>query len=330
MDFLGKDIAPLGMGCWPIGGEMYDGDTPIGYSGTDDATSIRTIHAALDAGIRLFDTAAAYGAGHADRLLAQALRGRDDVVIVSKVGIPINETTKRLEIGTPATPDMILPQIEACLRRLERDQIDVMLLHLNALPPAEALPLFEQMEIARERGLIASYGWSTDMVRNVEAMAARPGFSTVEFARNMLIDADAIQAVTAEHDLYRLIRSPLGMGMLTGRYSSRNPITANDIRKSGQVRTDYFEDGQPKPEFLAALDAARDLLTTAGRSLTQGALCWLWAKDAHNIPVPGARTVEQITDSAGALAHGPLPADVMAEIDRHLPKSLILKGDQPR
>jgi aryl-alcohol dehydrogenase-like predicted oxidoreductase len=213
---------------------------------------------------------------------------------------------------------------------LERDQIDVMLLHLNALPPADAQPLFEQMEVARARGLIASYGWSTDVVRNVEAMAGQPGFQTVEFARNMLIDATEIQTVTARHDLYRLIRSPLGMGMLTGRYSGANPITVNDIRKSGQVRTDYFEDGQPKPDFLAALDATRELLTTGGRSLTQGALCWLWAKEAENIPVPGARTEAQITDSAGALAQGPLPADVMAEIDKHLPASLIMKGDQPR
>lgn len=330
MDFMGKKIAPMGMGCWPIGGAMYDGDTPIGYSGTDDDTSIRTIHAALDNGLRLFDTAAAYGAGHADRLLAKALKGRDDVVIVSKVGIPIDETKKQVMIGDPPPADTIIPAIEACLRRLERDQIDVMLLHLNALPPEQASPLFEQMEVARDRGLIASYGWSTDVVSNVTAMATRPGFQVVEFAMNMLIDAADIQATTVQHGLHRLIRSPLGMGMLTGRYTADNQITSDDIRKNGQARTDYFADGRPKPEFLDALNAARELLMSGGRTLPQGALCWLWGKDPANIPVPGARTVEQITDSAGALEHGPLPADVMAEIETLLPDDLILKGDQPR
>ena len=65
MKFLNKEIAPLGMGCWPIGGPMFSGSQSLGYSNTNDDESIRTIHAALAGGITLFDTAAAYGAGHA-------------------------------------------------------------------------------------------------------------------------------------------------------------------------------------------------------------------------------------------------------------------------
>jgi len=81
MDILGKTFAPLGMGCWPIGGEMYRDGQTVGYSRSDDAESIRTIHAALDHGVTLFDTAAAYGTGHAEQLLAQALKGRDAIVV---------------------------------------------------------------------------------------------------------------------------------------------------------------------------------------------------------------------------------------------------------
>ena len=75
----------LGMGCWPIGGEMYSGDgTSLGYTNTDDAESLRAIHAALANGISLFDTAAAYGAGHSERLLARALKQAPDAKIVTK------------------------------------------------------------------------------------------------------------------------------------------------------------------------------------------------------------------------------------------------------
>ena len=91
MNFLGTDIAPLGMGCWPIGGALYAGEQPLGYVGADDKASIRTIHAALDGGITLFDTAAAYGTGHSERLLAHALKDRSEALIVTKIGIGIDE-----------------------------------------------------------------------------------------------------------------------------------------------------------------------------------------------------------------------------------------------
>ncbi|MEM1400575.1 MAG: aldo/keto reductase, partial [Pseudomonadota bacterium] len=81
MHLLGQDIAPIGLGCWPLGGAMFGAGRSLGYSGATDDESRRTIHAALDAGVRLFDTAAAYGAGHAERLLGETLGNRDDVLI---------------------------------------------------------------------------------------------------------------------------------------------------------------------------------------------------------------------------------------------------------
>ena len=72
------------------------------------------------------------------------------------------------------------------------------------------------------------------------------------------------------------------------------------------------------PEFAARLDAVRDLLTSGGRTLTQGALAWLWAKSPRTLPIPGFRTVAQVEENAGALEKGPLPDDVMAGIDAAL------------
>ncbi|MBL4811133.1 MAG: aldo/keto reductase [Rhodobacteraceae bacterium] len=312
MHFLGKEIAPLGMGCWPIGGAMFAGGQSVGYTNIDDAESTRTIHAALAAGITLFDTAAAYGAGHAERLLAGALKDRPDALVVTKIGLAINEKTKQLT-GDETDPAQVLPAIDACLSRLGRDHIDLLFLHLNALPIAQAEPLFDAMESARAAGKIRAYGWSTDFCDRVVAMADRPGFVAVEHATNVLADTPRIRNVIRENQLTALIRSPLAMGLLGGKYGAEARVPANDIRASG--RSDYFKDAQADPVFLAKLDAVRALLTSGGRSLVQGALGWLWAKGDMIIPIPGARNVEQIEGIAGALAFGALPDHVMAQIE---------------
>jgi aryl-alcohol dehydrogenase-like predicted oxidoreductase len=80
----------LGLGCWAIGGPWTAGGMPAGWGVVDDAESVRAIHLAVEAGIRFFDTAQAYGAGHSEAVLGQALQGRDDVLIATKVGLVID------------------------------------------------------------------------------------------------------------------------------------------------------------------------------------------------------------------------------------------------
>ena len=330
MNFLNQKIAPLGMGCWPIAGPMYAGDTPLGYTNADDAQSIRTIHAALDHGVTLFDTAAAYGAGHAERLLAQALKGRENVQIVTKVGIGIDEATKQLSFDPPKPSD-ILPAIDACLGRLEREAIDLVFLHLNDMPVADARPLFAAMDEARKSGKIRAYGWSTDFSKSALAMADTPGFEAIQHAMNVFLDVPRIQKAVADTGLTTLIRSPLAMGVLSGKYDANTQLSSDDIRANAMSDwADYYVDGRVNPAHLATLDHIRELLTSGGRTLVQGALGWLWAKGAQNIPIPGARTPEQIIGLAGALEHGPLPESVMAELEPLLPKEPAGAPERPR
>jgi aryl-alcohol dehydrogenase-like predicted oxidoreductase len=334
MRVLQTEVAPLGMGCWPIGGPMFGGPGfgncgTLGYANSDDAESIRTIHAALASGIRLFDTAAVYGAGHAERLLAQALKDRPEALIVTKIGIAIDEDSKML-LGEETVPEAVLPAIDRCLSRLARDRIDVLLLHLNDLPLSKAEPIFEAMRRAVEAGKIRAYGWSTDLPRSVQAVAGQKDFVAVEHAMNILLDAPLMRATVRENDLFSLIRSPLGMGLLTGKYDANSQIPPTDIRAAGNMVTAYFEDGRPSPRFLQKLDSVKELLQTDGRSLIQGALGWLWAKSDRNIPVPGARTVAQIEGIAAALAFGPLPALVVGEIDALVGEGEYADEIQPR
>ncbi len=314
MKFLETEISPLGMGCWPIGGAMYSGDQPLGYTNIDDDESIRTIHAALAAGIALFDTAPAYGAGHAERLLSRALKGRPEALIATKFGIGIDEKSKQLT-EDEAEPASVLPAIDRSLSRLGRDRIDVLLFHLNSLPVSKAKAIFDEVEKARLAGKVRSYGWSTDFAKSAAAFADRPAFVAVEHAMNVLLDAPQMRDVVRKNNLFALIRSPLAMGLLGGKYGVGDIMREDDIRATSNPRTDYFANGRANPTFLAKLDAVRELLMTDGRSLVQGAIGWLWAKDGANIPIPGARTVEQIEGLAGALSFGALPNDVMVQIE---------------
>lgn len=321
----------LGMGCWPIGGEMYANDgASLGYSNSNDAESIRAIHAALANGISLFDTAAAYGAGHSERLIASALKHASDARIVTKIGIGIDEETKQLEFGS-MTPDQVMPSIDACLNRLQRETIDLLLLHDNAMPVVQAELVFDQMETARQAGKITAYGWSTDYRERALAMADRPGFTAVEHAMNVLLDAPQLQEIVHQHGLLALIRSPLAMGLLSGKYTSGSTIAANDVRSSDQGWLQYYVHGQPNPVFLERYHAISELLQIDGRTPVQGALAWLWSRDINNIPIPGARTVQQVEGLAAAIEQGPLPPEVVAEIDTLIVRNHEVDSeDRPR
>jgi aryl-alcohol dehydrogenase-like predicted oxidoreductase len=77
----------------------------------------------------------------------------------------------------------------------------------------------------------------------------------------------------------------------------------------------YFKDGRPNPEWLKKLDAIREILTSGGRTLAQGALAWIWARSEQTIPIPGFRTVAQVEENTAAMQFGPLSAEQMREID---------------
>jgi len=320
MQFLEQTIAPLGMGCWPIGGEMYAGNQSVGYTNSNDAESIRTIHAALAGGITLFDTVAAYGAGHAERLLGTALKGRPDALVATKIGIAIDEKTKQLT-GDEIEPESVMPAIDRCLNRLERGHIDLLLLHLNELGAEQAELMFDEMERAVTAGKIRAYGWSTDFSKSLNNFIERDNFVAVQHAMNVLLDTPQVSETVADSNLVALIRSPLAMGLLSGKYDATHSFGAADIRSSTNPKTAYFVDAKANPEFLEKMHAVRALLMSDGRSMVQGALGWLWAKGDKNIPIPGARTEEQMEGLVAALAHGPLPEAAMDEIETIMARS---------
>lgn len=314
----GIKVSALGLGGWAIGGPMWAGDTPQGYGEVDDAESLRAIRRGLELGVTLFDTADCYGAGHSERLLGRALAGvRDEAVIATKFGNTFDEATR--QFGAPdLSPAYVRKACEASLRRLGTDRIDLYQLHINDAPVAAAEEAFAVCDELAGKGLIRAYGWSTDDHTRARTLAGRPAATAVQHDLNVLIDAPDVLEVCDSLDLASLNRLPLAMGLLTGKFGTGSRLPADDIRSTTPEWMQFFRDGRPAREFLDRLAAIREILTSEGRSLAQGALAWIWARGRRTVPIPGFKTVAQVEDNAGALERGPLTPAQMAEIDRLL------------
>jgi aryl-alcohol dehydrogenase-like predicted oxidoreductase len=142
-----------------------------------------------------------------------------------------------------------------------------------------------------------------------------PHFAAVQQELNVLHDGPDMLALCAQAGLASLNRSPLAMGLLSGKFSAQTRFGEGDVRGAGHGWVKHFREGAPTPEVLARLATLRDLLTTGGRTPAQGALAWILARSPHAFPIPGFKTEAQVRDNLGALEKGPLPAAVMAEID---------------
>jgi aryl-alcohol dehydrogenase-like predicted oxidoreductase len=315
----GIEVSALGMGCWAIGGPFWSGETPIGWGEVDDEESIRAIHKALDLGVNLFDTANVYGAGHSERVLSRAFAGRrTQVVIATKFNAVFDETTRQVT-GSDTSSAGIRAACEDSLQRLNTDYIDLYQFHDNGYPAEKAAQIRETLEELVKDGKIRSYGWSTDFPERAIVFAQGPKCSAVQLQLNVLDDNPAMIALCEKENLAALNRGPLAMGLLTDKYSSKIKIAADDVR--GEKSPDwmkYFKDGSPNPEWAAKRDAIREILTSKGRSIAQGALAWIWARSEKTLPIPGFRTVAQVKENAGAMQFGPLTTDQMLEIDRLL------------
>ncbi len=306
------EVSPLGMGCWAIGGVWQFLGLQAGWGEVDDAESIRTVQHALENGITFFDTAANYGTGHSERILAQALAGRrGDVVIATKFGFNVDEAGKRvMHYDDPADNLRTLRrQCEASLRNLNTDYIDLYQLHVWDYPLEMAAAVRDLLEKLVEEGKIRSYGWSTDSVEAARIFAEGEHCVAIQHDLNVVKDAPEMLALCEQLNLASVNRSPLARGALSGKYSPSTVFPENDVRRDPWSHETFFVPA------LNHLDDLRDILTSGGRTLVQGALAWIWARSGQTVPIPGIRTVAQAEENAGAMRFGPLSAEQMAQID---------------
>src|SRR5512134_1550196 len=303
-------ISPMGLGCWAIGGIWYWLDGPGGWGDIDDNESVRAIHAALDLGINFFDTAANYGAGHSEQILARALKGkRNQAAIATKFGFNINEAEKRVTFRTDDHLLHVRTECEASLRRLNTDVIDLYQLHVWDYPIEKVPAMVELLEALVSEGKIRYYGWSTDSVEGARLFAEGKHCVAIQHDLNVILDAPEMLALCEGLNLASVNRSALARGALSGKYTQDSVFPQNDVRNDPWSRDHFFA------PTLTQLESIRGILTSNGRSLVQGALAWIWARSEKTIPIPGFKTVAQVQENAKAMELGPLTPEQMKEID---------------
>ena len=310
----GMEVGEIGLGCWAIGGPFWTTDgNPLGWGEVDDEESIRAIRRALDLGVTFFDTSDVYGTGHSERILGRALADRrDEVVIATKFGNTFDESTRVLT-GSNASPTYIRQACEASLRRLGTDRIDLYQFHLSDYEPTAAVEVREVLEELVAVGKIRSYAWSTDDPERARVFAEGEHCAAVQHELSVFHDAPAMLELCETEGLASVNRSPLAMGLLSGKFTADSRLSDDDVRGIAPEWLRYFRDGRPAPEWLERVDAVREILTAGGRSAAAGALGWNLARSARTIPIPGVRTVAQVEDNLSALDRGPLSAEQLAD-----------------
>jgi aryl-alcohol dehydrogenase-like predicted oxidoreductase len=319
----GIEISALGLGCWAIGGPWTLDGSAAGWGGVDDAESTRAIQRALELGVTFFDTAANYGAGHSERILGAAVKGyRDQVVIATKFGYQVDETTKTVQAyGKPEEDSDVAHHLrrdlERSLVRLDTDYIDVYQLHVWGLSIERALQVRDVLEEMVQEGKIRTYGWSTDRTDAVRAFSTSPNCSVVQQQLSVLDGNLELLAFCEQQNLASINRGPLGMGLLTGKFVPGSSFSGDDVRAVASWHPG-FKDGHPTQDWLNALSSIREVLISEGRTLAQGALAWIWGKSPQTVPIPGFKTVQQVEENCRALEFGPLSPDQIQEIDQIL------------
>jgi aryl-alcohol dehydrogenase-like predicted oxidoreductase len=295
------EVSVVGLGCNNFG-------IRLDAQGTE-----RVVHAALDAGINFFDTADVYGGARSEELLGKALgRRRDAVVVATKFGLPLDEQRKG------ARPEYIKQAVEASLRRLGTDRIDLYQLHRAdpEVPIADTLGALD--ELVRQ-GKVRELGSSNFNVEQIEAAerARKPGaagFKSVQNEYSLVVrepERGVLDAVQ-RHGQAFLPYFPLASGLLTGKYlgtgAAPSGTRLSDPKASLTARF-------LSPDNVARAERLQRWAEAQGHSILELAFSWLLARSVVASVIAGATNVEQITANVGA-AGWKLNADQLSEIDR--------------
>ncbi len=313
----GIKISAMGMGCWAIGGPMHMQGTPLGWGKVNDEESKRALKKAFEMGINFFDTADVYGRGNSEKLIGEVLsKNRDQIIIATKFGMTFND---REITGFDGSPEYVVTALEASLRRLKTDYIDLFQFHLAEFPHEDARKTRDILEDLVDRGKIRGYAWSTDNVENAKLFSEGPNCIAIQHEFNLFLGNEKILDLCENQNLASINRGPLAMGILTGKFGLNSTFEEDDCRKTVDLHNDpyymFFKGGKPVPELLEKLDAVKEILRSGGRTLAQGSLGWLWGRSDRTIPIPGFKSEKQVEENVRALDFGPLSEAQMLEIE---------------
>jgi aryl-alcohol dehydrogenase-like predicted oxidoreductase len=281
----------------------------------DRAATARVVHAALDAGITLFDTADIYGnRGASETLLGEALGARrKDIVLVTKFGLPMDDSGSR----QGGSRRYVLEAVEASLRRLNTDWIDVYYYHRPDpnTPFEETLRALDELVRAGKVRHIGCSNFSAAQIDEAQRVAHAKGlvpFVVTQDQYSLLareIERDLLPAIET-HRLALLPYFPLASGILSGKYRLGRPMPAGT-----RLSNPRYSDRVLNDDNLRIVERLEQFCAARGRTLLQLAFGWLLTKPVVASVIAGASTPEQVVQNAGAVGWQ-LEAAEVAEVDR--------------
>lgn len=302
----GMQASVIGLGTWVLGGGLAWGADP------DDAESIRTIHAALDAGVNLIDTAPAYGWGRSEEVVGKAIRGRrDKAILATKCGLWTDdergsfftELDGRI-MRRSLRPDTITIEIERSLRRLGVDCIDLYQTHWPSVPP-DFTPIADTIACLlklRDAGKIRAIGVcnvsADELEENLRASAG--GVVSDQFRYSMLHrDPEKdILPLCARRGVATLTYMSLEQGLLTGKVGM-DRVFGKDEFRSNEAWNPWLALPN-RGRVLALLDRWREIAVRYDCTLAQLVTAWTAAQPGVTHVLCGARRVEQAVENAAA------------------------------
>jgi len=293
-------VSRIGLGTWAMGGWMW--------GGTDQKDSIATIHAALDQGINLIDTAPVYGFGVSETIVGAALAGiRSEAVIATKAGLE----WRGGKVFRNASRVRILQEVDDSLRRLHTDYIDIYQVHWPD-PQVGIEETAEAMRTLFDQGKIRAIGVSNFSVDQMKRFRRVAPLHVLQSPYNLFereIEADVLP-YCRENQIATLGYGALCRGLLSGRMKTYTRFEGDDLR-----RTDpKFADMQLRSRYVRAVHALDALAQQRfGRDVLSLAVRWVLDR-GPTVALWGARRPEQLDAIAGALAWN-LDAQAMKEID---------------
>ena len=309
-----SDLRPLGntdlrvsavaLGCWPIAG-MISGPVP-------EQESLATIRACFELGINHLDTAYCYGrSGESERLIARALEGRrDEMVIASKGGLHWDAQGKQRHDASPAT---LRRECEESLRRLGTDRVELYYVHA----PDASVPIAETagaMKGLLDAGKTRAVGVSNFSLAQLDQFAAECPLAAFQPPYSMLqrqIEADTLPWCR-ERGVSVLVYWPLVKGLLAGKIARDHVFAETDSRRKYPMF--HGHEWQKNHDFL---DVLREIAAEAGHTVAELVIHWTIHRPGITAALCGAKRPDQIRETAGALGWQ-LTGDHLARIDRAL------------
>jgi len=301
----GPAVSRIGLGCMGMSGM---------YGPADEAESIATIHAALDAGVNLLDTGDFYGMGHNEMLIGRALEGlaRDQVLISVKFGAQRGPDGGWL--GFDARPAAIKTAVAYSLQRLRTDHIDIY--RPSRLDPS--VPIEDTVGAVAElieAGYVRYLGLSEVGVETIRrAVAVHPVCDLqIEYSIISRGIEDGILPACRELGIAITAYGVLSRGLISGHWSADRSLDARDFRN----RAPRFQ-GENLAHNLALVDGLRAIADAKGASVTQIAIAWVLSRGEDIVPLIGARRRDRLAEALGALELE-LSADDLELIERAVP-----------